>query len=168
MNARSFDRRSAAPVDLRRHTSSRYILTDAVGGGRVGEAVGVEAASMMKLLIRLAVSAGAVLLAQWALDQFAPPDWHVIKVASWVTAVVFAVILGLLNALVRPILLFITCPLNLITLGLFTFVVNAIVFWLAAQLLSGSGMRVEGFTGALIGSLAVTVCTSIADGYLEQ
>jgi putative membrane protein len=153
---------------LRRHTSSRYILGDECDSGGIREAIGVEAASMTKLLIRLAVSAGAVLLAQWALDRWAPPDWQVIHVASWVTAVVFAVVLGLLNALVRPVLLLITCPLTLITLGLFTFVVNAVVFWLAAQLLSGSGVRVEGFTGALIGSLAVTICTSIADQYLEQ
>jgi putative membrane protein len=64
--------------------------------------------------------------------------------------------------------LLVTCPLNLITLGLFTFVVNALVFWLAARLTAGAGMQVEGFTGALIGSLAVTICNAIADRYLEQ
>jgi putative membrane protein len=123
---------------------------------------------MTKLLIRLAVSAGAVLLVQWLLEQFAPPDWQVIRVSGWQVAVAFAVVLGLLNAFLRPILLFITCPFNLITLGLFTFVVNAVVFWLAARLLSGYGMSVEGFSGALIGSLAVTICIAIADNYLEQ
>jgi putative membrane protein len=122
---------------------------------------------MFKLLIRLAVSAGAVLLVTWALQQWAPPDWQVVRIESWTTALVFAVILGLLNALVRPILLLVTCPLNLITFGLFTFVVNAIVFWLAARL-SGAGSEVVGFSGALIGSLAVTICTSIVDRYLEE
>lgn len=122
----------------------------------------------MNLLIRLVVSAGAVLLVQSALQAWAPPDWHVIKVDSWLAALIFAVVLGLLNALVRPILLLVTCPLNLVTFGLFTFVVNAIVFWLAAQLLSGAGIQVEGFAGALIGSLAVTICTAIVDGYLER
>ena len=123
---------------------------------------------MFKLLIRLAVSAVAVLLVTWALQQWAPPDWQVVKVESWSTALIFAVVLGLLNALVRPILLLVTCPLNLITFGLFTFVVNALVFWLAARLSSGAGVQVEGFTGALIGSLAVTICTAIVDGYLER
>jgi putative membrane protein len=121
-----------------------------------------------KLLVRLAVSAGAVLLVQWLLEQFAPPDWQVVRVGSWQVAVAFAIVLGLLNAFLRPILLLVTCPLNLVTLGLFTFVVNALVFWLAARLLSGYGMDVQGFTGALIGSLAVTICHVIADKYLEE
>jgi putative membrane protein len=123
---------------------------------------------MTKLLIRLAVSAGAVLLTQWLLEQFAPADWQVVRVNAWPVAVVFAVVLGLLNAFLRPLLLLITCPFNLITLGLFTFVVNALVFWLAARLVSGYGMSVEGFSGALIGSLAVTICLSVADKYLED
>jgi len=123
---------------------------------------------MTKLLVRLAVSAAAVLLVQWLLDQYAPPDWQVIHVSGWPVALVFAVVLGLLNAFLRPILLLITCPINFITLGLFTFVVNALVFWLAARLMSGYGMNVEGFTGALIGSLAVTICVSLADNYLEK
>jgi putative membrane protein len=123
---------------------------------------------MAKLLIRLAVSAGAVLLVQWLLVQFAPSDWQVVHVSGWPVALVFAVVLGLLNAFLRPFLLLITCPFNLITLGLFTFVVNALVFWVAARLLSGYGMNVEGFSGALIGSLAVTICLSVADKYLEE
>ena len=122
---------------------------------------------MIKLLIRLAVSAGAVLLVTWALQQLAPPDWQVVRIESWSTALIFAVVLGLLNALLRPILLFVTCPLNVVTFGLFTFVVNALVFWLAARL-SGAGDQVVGFAGALIGSLAVTICNAIVDGYLER
>jgi putative membrane protein len=66
----------------------------------------------------------------------------------------------------RPILLLVTCPLTLITLGLFTFVVNAIVFWLAANLVPG--IAVSGFLGALAGSLAVTVCAHLVDRFLEQ
>jgi putative membrane protein len=116
---------------------------------------------MTNLLIRLAVAAGAVLLAQWAFRQ-----WDLISVDSWVTAAIFAVVLGLLNALVRPILLLITCPFNLLTLGLFTFVVYAVVFWLAAQLVPG--IAVNGFVGAFVGSLTVTICTALADGLLER
>jgi putative membrane protein len=74
-------------------------------------------------------------------------------------------VLGLLNAIVRPILLILTCPFTLITLGLFVFVVNALVFWLAAQIVPG--VDVKGFWGALIGSLAVTISTAIVDRHLE-
>ncbi len=116
---------------------------------------------MTNLLIRLAVGAGAVLLAQWAFRQ-----WDLISVDSWVTAVIFAVVLGLCNALFRPVLLLITCPFNLLTLGLFTFVVNALVFWLAAQFVPG--IAVSGFAGAFVGSLTVTICTAIADSLLER
>jgi putative membrane protein len=121
---------------------------------------------MTNVLIRLGVSAGAVLLLQWALDQWAPPDWRLIRVDGWLVAVIFAIVLGVLNALVRPVLLLVTCPINLVTLGLFTFVVNAVVFWLAAQLVPG--IRVDGFLGALIGSLAVTVCLSFVDWLRQQ
>jgi putative membrane protein len=120
---------------------------------------------MRNLLIRLAVSAGVVLLVQWAFDRLAPPEWQLIQVDDWLAAVIFAVVLGLLNAVVRPILLILTCPFTLITLGLFVFVVNALVFWLAAQIVPG--IDVKGFWGALIGSLAVTICTAIVDRYLE-
>ena len=93
---------------------------------------------MVSLLIRLLVSAGAVLLAQWL---FRP--WDLIRVDDIPSAIIFAVVLGLLNALVRPVLLLLTCPLNLVTLGLFTFVVNAVVFALAAWLVPG--IYVAGF-----------------------
>jgi putative membrane protein len=118
-------------------------------------------AETMYLLIRLGVSTGAVLLAQWA---FRP--WGLISVESVPMAVIFAVVLGLLNALVRPILLFVTCPLTVVTLGLFVFVVNAAVFWLAARLVPG--IDVNGFTGAFVGALTVTICHALVDGYLER
>ncbi|HZO28217.1 MAG TPA: phage holin family protein [Chloroflexota bacterium] len=116
---------------------------------------------MTNLLIRLGVSTGAVLLAQWAFAR-----WGLISVDGWPTALIFAVVLGLLNALLRPILLFITCPFTVITLGLFVFVVNAVVFWLAARIVPG--IEVNGFVGALVGSLTVTICLALVDRYLEQ
>jgi putative membrane protein len=139
----------------------RTIAADAGAGAGV--------TNKLNLLIRLAVSAGAVLLAgwisqNWNLGLLAVGDWT--TVGGWTVALVFAIVLGILNALLRPILLLVTCPLNFITLGLFTFVVNAVVFWLAANLVSG--VTVNGFLGALFGSLIVTVCTAIADRSLEQ
>ncbi|WP_243028815.1 phage holin family protein [Thermus albus] len=61
---------------------------------------------------------------------------------------------GLANALLRPILLFLTLPLNLLTLGLFTLVVNGIVLYLVAQ---ATALEVHGFTGALIGALILSL-----------
>jgi len=124
-------------------------------------AVSAEATEMTNLLIRLGVSTGAVLLAQWAFAR-----WGLISVDGWPTALIFAVVLGLLNSLLRPILLFITCPFTVITLGLFVFVVNAVVFWLAARIVPG--IEVNGFVGALVGSLTVTICLALVDRYLEQ
>jgi len=122
---------------------------------------------MTNLLIRLIVSAGSVLLAQVLFSRWihlSGGDWT--SAGGWTTALIFAVVLGILNALVRPILLLVTCPLNFITLGLFTFVVNALVFWLATILVGG--VDVTNFIGALLGSLTVTICTHLVDRYLEQ
>jgi putative membrane protein len=121
---------------------------------------------MTNVLIRLGVSAGAVLLLQWALERWAPPEWRLLGVDGWPVAVIFAIVLGILNALVRPILMLVTCPINIVTLGLFTFVVNAAVFWLAAQLVPG--IRIDGFLGALIGSVAVTACLSFVEWFRQQ
>jgi len=77
------------------------------------------------------------------------------------TVLVFAVILGVLNAFLRPILLLLTLPLNLLTLGLFTLVVNAIVFWLAT-VIQGSGVQVADFGAAFLGALVVTVVSFVA------
>ena len=123
---------------------------------------------MVNLLIRLLVSAGAVLLAQWvsqALVDAQVLSRPLIVVSDLTAAVVFAVVLGLLNALVRPVLLLLTCPLTLLTLGLFVFVVNAIVFWLTTIVVGG--VQVDGFLGALYGAIVVSVCSSIANNYLE-
>jgi putative membrane protein len=76
------------------------------------------------------------------------------------TALVFALILGLLNAFLRPILLLLTLPLNLLTLGLFTLVVNAIVFWLATVI--QGGVQVADFGAAFVGALLVSVVSFIA------
>jgi putative membrane protein len=79
------------------------------------------------------------------------------------TVLVFAVILGILNAFLRPILLLLTLPLNLLTLGLFTLVVNAIVFWLATMIPVGEGgIRVADFGAAFIGALIVSIVSFAA------
>jgi putative membrane protein len=82
-----------------------------------------------------------------------------VQVSSVGVAVVAAAILGILNALVRPILIFLTLPLTIVTFGLFLFVINALLFWLAGAIVPG--FRVDSFGSALIGSLIVSVISLI-------
>ncbi len=80
-----------------------------------------------------------------------------IRVDSFGAALVGALILGILNALLKPILIILTLPITLLTLGLFLFVLNALIFWLAGSLFSG--FHVDSFLPALLGSLVVSVVT---------
>jgi putative membrane protein len=124
---------------------------------------------MVKLLVRLLVSAAAVYAAQWlarGLVMYGLMARELITVDDVIGAVIFAVVLGVLNALLRPVLLLLTCPITLLTFGLFVLVVNALVFYFAASL--AGGVRVDGFLGALFGSLVVTACSTLADQLLEQ
>lgn len=89
-----------------------------------------------------------------------------VKVASFGSAMLAALVLGLLNALVRPLLVLLTLPVTLLTLGLFLFVVNALMFWAAAGLLQG--LEVSGFVAALIGSLIYSACALVIDIAIEQ
>jgi putative membrane protein len=77
-----------------------------------------------------------------------------------------ALVLGLLNTLVRPLLVLLTLPVTILTLGLFLFVVNALMFWAAASLLDG--LNVAGFTAALIGSLIYSLCSMVIDVAVER
>lgn len=76
-----------------------------------------------------------------------------------VTILFVAVIFGLLNAIIKPILSLLACPLYIITLGLFTFVMNAIMLWLTAWIAGyfGLGFEVNGFIGALLGAFVISV-----------
>lgn len=106
---------------------------------------------MLRLLVHLVANGLAlVLLAQVLPEQ--------VSYATNESIVIFAIILGLFNAVLRPLLKLITLPLSCLTLGLFAFVVNAVVFYLAARFSVGVEMTA---LGALIGSIAVTILTGL-------
>ena len=112
----------------------------------------------MKLLLRWAITALALFVAAWLVPGIT------VDGSGWVVYAVMAVILGLVNAIIRPLLKFMTCPLILLTLGLFTFVVNALTLWLASWIAVNwfdVWFRVEGFWAALWGSLIVSVVSVI-------
>ena len=104
----------------------------------------------MGLLINWVVSALAILASAYLL-----PGVHV---ASFTTALVAAVVLGIINAVLKPILLILTLPINILTLGLFTLVINAVVILLAANLVPG--FNVDGFWWALIFSVVLSIINS--------
>jgi len=111
-----------------------------------------------QILLRLVVTALAVWLAAVLFPGY-------VQVRSVEAALLFSIVLGLLNAVVRPVLLLLTCPFTLLTLGLFIVVVNALVFWLATQL--PVGVQVAGFMGALLGALTVSVVSFLASALLR-
>ncbi|MBT9597308.1 MAG: phage holin family protein [Vitreoscilla sp.] len=112
----------------------------------------------MKLIVRWILLAAALLLVAHLYTG--------VSVASFGVAMIAALVLGLLNTLVRPLLVLLTLPVTLITLGLFLFVINALMFWSAASLLDG--FAVTGFAAALIGSLIYSACGMVIDLAVER
>ncbi|MBV4398324.1 phage holin family protein [Advenella alkanexedens] len=82
-----------------------------------------------------------------------------VTVASFGAALIAAVILGLINTIVYPVLVFLTIPITIVTLGLFLFVLNALLFWLAGSLFNG--FQVDGFWWALAGALVYSIISGI-------
>lgn len=82
---------------------------------------------------------------------------------SWTDVLWLALIIGLLNALVRPLLKFLTCPLIILTLGLFTIVINTIMLLLTSRIAQGFGigLSVDGFWTAVLGSLVISVVSIV-------
>lgn len=112
----------------------------------------------MKLLLKWLLSAAALLAVAYLYSG--------VVVTSFTGALIAAAVLGLLNIVLRPILVLLTLPVTLVTLGLFLFIVNALVFWAAAGLVSG--LNVTGFGAALIGSLIYSALQLAIDFVLER
>jgi putative membrane protein len=87
-------------------------------------------------------------------------------VNSFFAAVIAAVVLGLVNAIVKPILVLLTLPLTILTLGLFLFVVNALTIWLAGAITPG--FIVAGFGPALLGSIVLTLVASLINFFVGR
>ena len=104
----------------------------------------------MSILINWILSAVAVFTAAYILPG--------VEVESFTTALVAAIVLGVINAVLKPVLLILTLPINILTLGLFTFVLNALLILLAANIVPG--FHVNGFVWALILSLVLAVINS--------
>ena len=112
----------------------------------------------MKLIVRWLLLAAALLLVAHLYSG--------VSVQSFGSALIAALVLGLFNTLVRPLLVVLTFPVTLLTLGLFLFVINALMFWAAASVLDG--FHVTGFAAALIGSLIYSACGLVIDTAMER
>ena len=113
---------------------------------------------MLKLLAKWLLSASALLFVAYIYDG--------VEVTGYTTALLAAFVIGLLNIVVRPVLVVLTLPVTVLTLGLFLFVINALVFWAAAGVLDG--FQVRNFVGALIGSLLYTLIGVVIESALER
>lgn len=119
----------------------------------------------MKLLIRWVIAALALFAAAWLVPGIR------VEGNAWVVYAVMAVILGLVNAIVRPVLKFLTCPLIILTLGLFVLVINGITLWLASAIAVNwfnVGFYVDGFWSAFLGALIVSVVTVILEALVKE
>ena len=112
----------------------------------------------MKLIIKWLLSAAALLAVAYLYSG--------VTVTSFTGALIAAAVLGALNMVIRPLLVLLTLPVTVLTLGLFLFVVNALMFWAAAGLVSG--LNVSGFGAALLGSLIYSALQLAIDFLLEH
>jgi putative membrane protein len=104
----------------------------------------------MNIILRIIISAVVAFALSYILDG--------VHIQSFITALILAVVLGILNLFVKPILVILTLPITIFTFGLFLFVINALIILLAAKFVNG--FRVDGFWWALLFSLLLSVLTS--------
>jgi putative membrane protein len=119
----------------------------------------------MKLLLRWLITSLALFVAAWLVPGIR------VEGNAWIVFAVMAIILGLVNAVVRPILKLLTCPLILLTLGLFVLIINGLTLWLAAEIAQrwfSVGFYVDGFWSAFLGALIVSVVSVILSAIFRE
>jgi len=110
----------------------------------------------MRLILKWLLSALALLAVSYLYGG--------VQVTTFAHALIAAAVIGLLNMVVRPVLVVLTLPVTIVTLGLFLFIINALLFWAASGLLSG--FHVNGFLAALIGSLLYSLLGVVIESAL--
>ncbi len=111
---------------------------------------------MLKIVVHIAATVAALTLMPSFIDG--------IGVAGTYTAVIVALIWGLISVTIRPILGLLTLPINLLTFGLFSFILNALLFWFVASFVQG--FEVAGFIAALLGSAVLALVSWVVDAAL--
>jgi len=119
----------------------------------------------MKLLIRWVIVSLALFAAAWLAPGIR------VEGTAWQVYGLMAVILGLVNAVVRPLLKFLSCPLIILTLGLFVLVINGLTLWLASAIAVnwlGIGFYVDDFWSAFLGALIVSIVSVILSALVRE
>ena len=106
----------------------------------------------MNFIVHLIINMVAILIIAYFLPK-------VIRVDGFMPALIAAFLLGIVNAILRPVLVFLTLPLTILTLGLFLLVINGLMLWLVAALVRG--FYVNGFWGAVFGSILISIVSWI-------
>jgi putative membrane protein len=110
----------------------------------------------MRLLLIWLINSVSLLALPYLMDS--------VRVGSFVTALIAALVLGLVNTLIRPLLVLLTLPVTVVTLGLFILVINGLMFWLVAQLIGG--FEVAGFWSAVLAALLYSIISWALAGLL--
>jgi putative membrane protein len=112
----------------------------------------------MGLLLRWLILTVAIIVASYLLEG--------IHVSGFVPAFFAAALLGILNALFRPVLILLTLPINILSLGLFTFIINALMLMMVSEVISG--FEVHGFWTAVFGSLIISIISWLLNSFISD
>jgi putative membrane protein len=112
----------------------------------------------MILLLEWFTSAASILIAAYLIPG--------VRVAGVWSALILALVLGLLNILIKPLLMLLTLPINILTLGLFTFVINALIIMLASSIVKG--FEVGGFINALLFGIVLTIIQALFAMFIKK
>jgi len=112
----------------------------------------------MKIIVKWLLSAAALLAVAYLYSG--------VQVSTYGAALIAALVIGLFNMILRPVLVVLTLPVTIVSLGLFLFVINALMFWAAAEVLDG--FHVRGFGAALLGSLIYSAFGVVIDSAIER
>jgi putative membrane protein len=125
---------------------------------------------MFRLLLRLAVNAAALWVAVNGIPGVFDGVPGIAGPRDVTSIVALAFIFGLVNALLRPLLTFLTCPLIIVTLGLGTLLINTFLFWLSGQIGNafGVGFTVDGFWSAFLGALVVSIVSIVLSIFIPD
>lgn len=113
---------------------------------------------MAGLLVRWLILTAAIVIASYLING--------IEVSGFFSAFFAAAILGVLNAFFRPVLLILTLPINVLTLGLFTFIINAVLLKMASGVISG--FQVHGFWSAVFGALVISIVNWLLTSFINE
>ncbi len=106
---------------------------------------------MFELLIKWIIFALSLLFVAWIIPG--------IELTGFMAALWAVLMMGIVNIFIKPVLVLLTIPINIVTLGLFSIVINALLFWLVSKIVSG--FEVKGFIAALIGSILLSIITTL-------